>query len=54
LWANDRGYRIDMSDTERPDRTPQPHAIWSEALWAVGLIGFVTILTLVASALGRL
>jgi hypothetical protein len=43
-----------MSNTEGPDRTPRPHAIWSEALWGFGLIGLVMILTLVASALGRL
>jgi hypothetical protein len=48
------GYPCRMSDrpeTEGPSR--RPHAIWSEALWSIGLIGIVMVLTLIASVLGR-
>jgi hypothetical protein len=42
-----------MNDDERRDRTPPMHPIWSEALWSMGLVGFVLLLTLLASALVR-
>jgi hypothetical protein len=46
------GYGTTMNDGPHDDPR-RPQAIWHEALWSIGLIGVVMVLTLVASALGR-